>query len=149
MLVNLWERLVSGVRHALGGYVPRRWISFGGVGALGMATDAGFTGVLHGMLGLPFALARPLPIFFSMTQNYLLNNRLTFGDVQHRGTVPMIRGWAVYVACQMAGAVVNWGVSVSLHGTGMPWPIALLGGVAMGTVINFVMARRVVWRRTD
>ncbi len=146
MLVNLWERLVSGVRRALGGHVPRRWISFGGVGALGMVTDTGVTGVLHGIIGLPFALARPLPILFSMTQNYLLNNRLTFGDVQHRGTVPMIRGWAVYVACQMGGAVVNWGTSVGLHWTGMPWLIASLCGVAMGTVINFVLARR-VWKK--
>lgn len=147
MLVNLWERLISGVRHALGGRVPKRWISFGGVGALGMTTDALLTGALHGMLGLPFVLARPLPILCSMTQNYLLNNRLTFGDVRYRGATSQIRGWVVYVACQVIGAVVNWGASVGLHWTGLPWQIALFGGVASGTVINFVMANRLVWRR--
>ncbi len=147
MRANLWERLVSITQNALGGRVPKQWISFGGVGALGMATDALLTYVLHGMIGLSFALARPLPILFSMTQNYLLNNRLTFGDVQHRGAAPMILGWIRYVACQMTGAVVNWGTSVGLHWMGTPWLIALLGGVACGTVMNFIMAKRWVWRR--
>ena len=146
MIANLWEWLVSGVRRALGGHVPRQWISFGGVGALGMVTDAAFTGILHGLIGLPFALARPVPILLSMTQNYLLNNRLTFGDVQHRGAAPMIRGWAVYVACQTTGAVVNYIGSVALHWWGLPWLFALIGGVVLGTVINFAMAKRLVWR---
>ena len=146
MLANLWEWLVTGVRIALGERVPRQWISFGGVGALGMATDALLTGILHGMMELSFALARPLPILLSMTQNYLLNNRLTFNDAQHRGTASMIRGWAAYVACQMAGAVVNWSGSVALHWTGLPWLLALFVGVALGTVINFVMAKRLVWK---
>ena len=141
-----WELLVSIVRGAVHCRVPRRWISFGGVGALGTGTDAGVTAVLHGVLDAPFAWARTASILSGMTQNYLLNNALTFRDKRRRGGVRMASGWALYAASQSIGAGTNWGVSVALHGVGVPWPAALLSGVMAGVVINFVTARQFVWK---
>ena len=140
-----WELLVSIARGAAHCRVPRRWISFGGVGALGTATDAALTGLLHGLLGAPFAWARTASILAGMTQNYLFNNALTFRAERRQGNAPMARGWALYAACQSIGAGTNWGVSVALHGTGTPWPAALFGGVLAGFAINFLTARRFVW----
>lgn len=141
-----WELLVSIVRGAVHCRVPRRWISFGGVGALGTGTDAAVTAILHGVLDVPFAWARTASILSGMTQNYLLNNALTFRDKRRRGGKRMAGGWVLYAAFQSIGAGTNWGVSVMLHGAGTPWPAALLSGVMAGVVINFITAREFVWR---
>ena len=145
----LWEFMVSVVRAALRGKVPRRWISFGGVGTLGMLLDAGLMWFLHGVLGIGFAWARPVPILLSMTQNYILNNALTFADRRRRGAVILTRGWALSVVGNACGALVNWGVSVGVYSLGAPWLVALVGGVAAGMVVNYAIARLVVWPDPD
>ena len=142
-----WELLVSIARGVLRATVPRRWISFGGVGAIGTATDTLLTGIAYGLFDLPFALARPAGILAGMTQNYLLNNLLTFSDRRHRGLAACMRGWGLYAATQSVGSVVNWAVSVGTHALGTPWFIALMLGVAAGVVVNFLMATKVVWRK--
>lgn len=139
-----WELLISLAAGVLRSRIPRRWLSFCAVGTLGIATDATLTVALHQWLGLPFILARPLTILAAMTQNYLLNNRLTFTEVEH-ASGRRLRGWTIYVACQIAGAVANWSVSAVLYSTGLPWPAALLAGVAAGTAINLATALKFVW----
>ena len=142
-----WELLVSIGRGLLHGRMPRRWISFCGVGALGTATDATLTGILHVAFGVPFFLARPAPILAAMTQSYLLNNWLTFGDVRRRGASPLLRGWTLFAAGVSVGASANWAVSAKVYAWGVPWPVALLAGIAAGVVINFIAARMIVWRK--
>ena len=142
----LWEFLVSIVRAVLRGRVPRRWISFGGVGALGSVLDASLMWLLHGALGIGFAWARPVPILFGMTQNYFLNNALTFPDRRRRGGGGLTRGWALSALGNACGALVNWGVSVGVYSLGAPWLVALGGGVAAGAVVNYMAARDIVWR---
>lgn len=142
-----WELLVSVAASAMRGRVPRRWLSFAGVGSLGTAADALLTGVLYHGYGAPFMLARALAIFVAMTQNYLLNNSLTFATAQHRGERARLRGWSIYVVCQTVGALANWSVSVALHSAGLPWPAALLAGVAAGTALNLASALKIVWRQ--
>ena len=142
-----WELLVSVVRGLLHGHMPRRWISFCGVGALGTITDATLTGILHVLFGLPFFLARPLPILAAMTQSYLLNNWLTFSDVRRRGAPRLLRGWMLFAASVSIGASVNWGVSSQSYAWGAPWPAALIAGILAGVVINFLAVKTIVWRK--
>ena len=142
-----WELLVSAMRGLLHGRMPRRWISFCGVGALGTITDATLTGILHVLFGLPFFLARPLPILAAMTQSYLLNNWLTFSDVRRRGGARLLRGWMLFAASVSIGASVNWGVSSQSYAWGAPWPAALIAGILAGVVINFLAVKTIVWRK--
>ena len=141
-----WELLVSTARGALRAPVPRRWISFGGVGALGTATDTLVTGIVYSLVGTPFAAARAVGIFAGMTQNYLLNNQLTFGDRRRYGRAWM-QGWGLYAVSQAIGTAANWGVSVGTHALGVPWVLALMLGVAAGAVLNFLTAGKFVWRK--
>ena len=80
-----------------------------------------------------------------MTQNYLLNNALTFGDRRRRGHA-LTSGWGLYAISQSIGSATNWGVSVGTHALGVPWVMALMLGVAAGAVINFLTASGFVWR---
>ena len=144
--VVLWELLVSVLRGVTRGRVPRRWLSFGCVGALGTLTDMAATGLLHVGLGVPFAFVRVPGIVAGMTQNYFLNNHLTFRDARRHGAAPLARGWALYAACQTLGASANWLVSVGGFAAGLSWPVAVIGGVAVGFGVNFATASRLVWR---
>ena len=143
----LWELLVSVLRGVLRGLVPRRWLSFGCVGAMGFVTDMAVTGFLHGTLAVPFPFARSPAIAAGMAQNYFLNNHLTFHDASRRGPAPLAQGFMLYAACQALGAGANWLVSVACFKAGLPWPIAVVAGAAVGFGINFVTASKLVWRR--
>ena len=141
-LAGQWQLLVSIARGALRLRLPRRWLSFAGVGALGTVTDAVLTGVCIGFGGLPFGAARTVGLGIGMTQNYLLNNRLTFPETR---AAPTFRGWALFGVCQALGAVANWGVSVTSYLVGAPWFGAVLLGAAAGMALNLWTASKLVW----
>lgn len=140
-LATSWEVLVSALRSTLPLRVPRRWLSFAGVGALGTVTDVACTGVGMG-LGLPFGWARSGGVLIGMVQNYLLNNSLTFAA---DGQPATLRGLALYAACQALGASANWGLSMASFAAGAPWFVALLIGVFAGNALNFLTASWLVW----
>lgn len=140
-LATGWEVLVSALCAALPLRVPRRWLSFAGVGALGTVTDVACTALGLG-LGLPFGWARSGGVLVGMVQNYLLNNALTFAT---DGRPATLRGLAVYGICQALGTGANWGLSMASFTAGAPWLVALLIGVVAGNTLNFVTASRLVW----
>ena len=144
---TFWELLVSVARGVFRAAVPRRWISFGGVGALGTASDTLATGIAYNLLDAPFAVGRVIGLFVGMAQNYLLNNQLTFADRRRRGFGNLVRGWGIYAASQSVGSAVNWGVSVGTHALGVPWVAAVMLGVGTGAVVNYLGAAQVVWGR--
>ena len=140
-LATGWEVLVSALRATLPLRLPRRWLSFAGVGALGTVTDVAFTGLGLGV-GLSFGWARTSGVLIGMVQNYLLNNALTFAV---DGRPATLRGLALYGACQALGTGANWGLSMASFAAGAPWFVALLIGVVAGNTLNFVTASRLVW----
>jgi len=143
----LWELLVSLEYCVFRGRIRRRWLGFASVGSLGLVTDTVLTGLLVTVAGVPFAWARPLPVLVAMTQNYAMNNHFTFRDATRSGASALASGWVLYVVCQTVGATVNWAVSVMVYGLGAPWFLALPVGVLAGMVVNFLAARRFVWKR--
>lgn len=142
----LWELSNSLAWNLLRGRMPRRLIAFGTVGVSGSLVDGAVTGVLHALLEVPFLVARPAGILVGMTNNFLLNNLVTFRDRQ-RGPGQLLRGWLLYAGCQSAGALTNYGTSVTLKWLGLWWPLALLGGIAAGVTLNYLSADRMVWRK--
>lgn len=140
-----WELVNSLTWNILRGRVPRRLVAFGTVGVSGSLADATVTGVLHSLLGVPFSAARPAGILAGMTNNFLLNNLVTFRD-RRRERWQLLRGWLLYAGFQSVGALTNYGVSITLNWLGLWWPLALLAGIAAGTTLNYLTASRMVWR---
>lgn len=140
-----WELVNSLAWNVLRGRVPRRMVAFGTVGVSGSLADATVTGVLHSLLGVPFSAARPAGILAGMTNNFLLNNLVTFRD-RRRKRWQLLRGWLLYAGFQSVGALTNYGVSITLNWLGLWWPLALLAGIAAGTTLNYLTASRMVWR---
>ena len=140
-LATGWGVLVSALRATLPLRLPRRWLSFAGVGALGTVTDVAVTGLGLG-LGLPFGWARSGGVLVGMVQNYLLNNGLTFAA---DGRPATLRGLGLYGLCQVFGTGANWGLSMASFAVGAPWLVALLIGVVAGNLLNFLTASWFVW----
>ena len=146
-LRTLGEAAVSLAWNLLRGRLSRRVISFGSVGALGTLWDVIITTVLHTVLGAPFWAARTAGALAGLSNNYLLNNLLTFRDRRHESG-RLLRGWLLSGSWQSFGALVNYGTSVALYSLGLWWPLAMAGGIAAGVTLNYTTASRLVWRKT-
>jgi dolichol-phosphate mannosyltransferase len=116
------------------------------VGATGMAVDLAALALLLDFLPLP--VSRGLAIWGAMTWNFTLNRHFTFRGERQRDVV---KQYGLFCASCLAGALVNWGVSVGL-GRGVPFCgrhllFAAGLGVIAGTGLNYLFSRYVTFRR--
>ena len=112
------------------------------VGVSGMAVDLLiYALLLRGGVALP--VARALAIFIAMSWNFALNRRVSFSG--SRFGRPIIEQYLLWLASSGLGAVTSWGVAVSLTSftTFFAWHvfIAAILGIAVGSLINFILAR--------
>ena len=127
--------------------VVARLASFAAVGASGFVLDIACYLSLQ-WLGLDHRVARALSFWPAATWNWFLNRRVTF---QRRVPDRHVPQWARFVAGSLVGLTVNAGgyallttfVGYFIH---RHW-LALLVGVALGGMVNFVLATRYVYRR--
>ena len=125
--------------------IPVRFVLYGAVGAVGVLLHLG---VLRGALnaGMPFAQAQTLATGLAMTGNFLLNNLVTYRDLQLRGW-RLLPGLATfYVACSI-GFFTNLAVSETLVEKGLPWIWAGLGGLGISSMWNYGVTNVITWRR--
>ena len=114
------------------------------VGALGTVVNlAALTGLMSARV--PVRLAVALAIWISMTSNFLLNRRFSFSFARHG---PWWGQYLRFVTASSVGAVVNYALTVLLlnHFAHMAAQLAALFGIAVGTGINFVASRYLVFR---
>ncbi len=139
----------SGSRRHRAARTVARLVAFAGVGASGFVLDiACYVGLQW--LGMDHRLARVVSFWPAATWNWFLNQKVTFhGRPRDRH----VRQWARFVAGSLAGLTVNAG-SYALLTTFVAYFIdrrwlALLFGVALGGLLNFVLATRYVYRRSS
>ena len=128
------------------GILPPRFIFFALVGASGVLVHIALLTTLHAN-ALGFALSQSIATLGAMTTNYLINNQVTYSDARLRGLALVGGALRFYLVCAL-GAFANLSVATQLFGHGVPWYLAGLAGVVMGSVWNFVLASALVWRRT-
>ena len=133
--------------HAFARGGPVRVVCFALVGASGFVID------LSCYLGLQWAgvehrLARFCSFWPAVTWNWLLNRRVTFRE---RPSQPPVRQWAKFVGGCLMGLVANVGgyvVLTSFIGVFDRYRVlALVAGVALGGVVNFLIATLYVYQR--
>jgi len=116
------------------------------VGLAGAAVDIGTVYLLMGAVGL--YAAGMLAWVAAVTTTWALNRAWTFAA--HEAPGGMLRQWAVFVAANSLGFVLNRGTFVVLVAT-VPFCAAhpvvpVMAGVLAGLFVNFTMSRRVVFR---
>ncbi|WP_374621863.1 GtrA family protein [Devosia sp.] len=124
----------------IGGIVP-----FAVVGAIGFGVD-GLSLMLLMTIGLPPLIARPPAFLIAVTATFLLNRVFTFTERRAASARSEAAG---YLAVQVLGALVNYGVFAAVLGmipTIHPL-LALAAGSIVGMVFNFAVLRTLVYRR--
>ena len=143
--LNFMRHLYRLYRYKFGG--PARLLCFILVGTSGLVIDvAVYLGLQW--IGLEHRLARFLSFWPAVTWNWRLNRSFTFGE-RHRE--PHVRQWGKFVAGSLVGLSVNVGGYTVLTSYVDAFAhrrlLALLFGVLLATLVNFLLANLYVYRR--
>ena len=127
------------------GVFSPRFLVYALVGATGLGVQMV---ALLGFLAIDgdrFAPAQLFATGVAVTNNYFLNNLLTWRDRRLKGW-QMLRGFAGFCVISTAGAVANIGVAEWLFAQEPKWWLAGLAGAVMGGLWNYSMSSRLVWQ---
>ena len=123
-----------------------QFIRFGVVGLLGFVWDTSTVYLARGTIGLlPAAM---LAFLVAATLNWAVNRAWTFRHSSDGKS--LLRQWALYMAANSLGFVLNRGTVAFLVLTSVACreqPIlALVAGAAAGLAANFILSQRFVFR---
>ena len=122
----------------------KQFIKFALVGLTGLFV--GLSALNIGMLIFHnFLTANIIAFLLAVTWNFLLNHRFTFGKTDKH----IFRQWLEFTTACLAGAGVNWAISMTLYYSQdffhSHYNLAALTGVAGGCMFNFISARYYVF----
>ncbi|MCC6681789.1 MAG: glycosyltransferase family 2 protein [Phycisphaeraceae bacterium] len=118
------------------------------VGASGVVVNLAVLTLLYNLLGVRETIAIAVAIVVSVVSNFFLNRRFTFGYARGGSLLKQFLGFA---GASALGAIVNYSVAILAlaYAPGVTVPqVAALLGIASGMVINFLVNRLFVFRRT-
>jgi dolichol-phosphate mannosyltransferase len=130
----------------IGNVVPVRFISFGLIGSFGVLLHLLIVYVLFELSAVPFAQAQATATALVLVNNYALNNVLTYRDKRRRGW-GWWRGLGTFALACGIGAIANVGIASYLFQQGHAgWLTAAIAGILVGSLWNYVMTARTLWR---
>ena len=142
----LWEYLQLILDKALGHIVPARFISFTMVGGIGVLVHFAVLTLLFKGVGLAFAIAQTGATIFAISNNFFLNNILTYSDQRLRG-LRLLYGWITFNLVCAVGAAANVGIADWLFERPTYWVVSALAGILVSVVWNYVVSGLVTWRK--
>ncbi|GGB35418.1 dolichol monophosphate mannose synthase [Sphingomonas metalli] len=142
----LWEYFQLILDKAFGRIVPVRFVSFALVGGFGLAVHFLILSAFYLGLQTGFGLAQTAATIVAITNNFVLNNLLTYRDQRLRGPA-LLRGWVTFNLVCATGAVANIGVAEWLFGRETYWVLSAVAGVLVSVVWNYAMSSLFTWRR--
>lgn len=130
---------------AIGDFIPPTFALFVLVGCIGAAVHVLLLWLQLFSFHMSFGSAQIIATLFAMTANFLLNNVITYRDRRLHGWL-LLRGLIIfYIACSI-GVLINIKSADITRGAGLPWYIAGLFGLAVGSVWNYGVTRIFTWR---
>lgn len=139
------------VRDALAGEgagnEARMFLLFGLVGAAAFVVDALVLTLCVGE-GISRELGRVISLFVSMNFTFAVNRAFVFTRFR---AAPLAQQWALYIASNTLGALVNYGVFLALTAPGALFAgrniLAVACGSVAGLAFNFTASRLTAFRR--
>ncbi|MBB5057211.1 dolichol-phosphate mannosyltransferase [Granulicella aggregans] len=128
-----------------GDVIPSRFAVFALVGAVGLFTHMLCLGLLLRGLHWSFNEAQSVAAFVAMTENFFVNNLITYRDRSLRGARLVTGLMSFWLACSF-GAWANVSFARSLLQSGMPWIAAGAAGVVLGSVWNYTVSSLFTWQ---
>jgi dolichol-phosphate mannosyltransferase len=144
-LVSL-EYLQLLVDKTVGGVIPSRFVIFSVVGAVGVGLAFTVLYLCVSVFGLPFFASQAIATFAAMTENFFLNNSMTYRDRRLRGR-RMWTGLLTFYVASSIGAIINVRIAELGRSLGAPWYTAGICGLAVGAVWNFGVTSFTTWRQ--
>jgi dolichol-phosphate mannosyltransferase len=138
-----WEYLMLIGDKLIGHVVPIRFISFVGIGAVGVIVNLATLWFML-LFGFSFTLAETLGTFVAMISNFMLNNQLTYRDRRLKGW-GLLRGLLAFCIGCSIGSLAGVGIAAQILGRGTSWWLAGLAGAGVGVVWNYVIASNYTW----
>jgi dolichol-phosphate mannosyltransferase len=128
----------------MGGVIPLRMALYMLVGGIGLVTHlVVFLLISHFFRG-SFVEAQVTAAFVAMTENFVLNNLITFRNRCFRGG-QMLTGAARFVAACSFGALANIIFARALLQDGVEWYVAGFAGIVLGSVWNLSVSSAITW----
>jgi dolichol-phosphate mannosyltransferase len=127
-----------------GGLLPLRFLSFAGVGALGVLVHLAVLAGLRGTVPISFEAAQASATLVAMIFNFQLNNLVTYRDQRLRGR-RFWRGLLLFVLVCGVGAAANIGIAQVLYRGHSGWNASGAVGAAIGVVWNYAVSATLVW----
>ena len=119
-------------------------IIFGIMGLSDTVLNTGLVYVFYGYLRWPLPLPVALASELAILNNYLWNDRWTFG--RH---APSLRRFARFNLSSLGGLAMTTGATSALTTSGVPYLLALLVAVAAAALSNFAASALWVWRMSE
>lgn len=142
----LWEYLQLLLDKSFGHIVPARFIGFLLVGGVGLIVHFAVLASLFRELGLEFWIAQAAATMTATSNNFFLNNMLTYRDQRLTGW-GLFTGWISFNLVCAIGALANVGVARWLFQHQNFWMVSALAGIAVTTVWNYAMSSIFTWNR--
>ena len=128
-----------------GGLIPVRFTVFALVGTTGLVAHLFCLTILLKVFGLNFSLAQAIAALVAMTENFFLNNLITYRDRSLKGIYLFWGLGSFWLACAF-GAWANVIFARSLLQTGVPWYFAGLAGTVLSSVWNYSISNLLTWK---
>ncbi len=142
----LWEYLQLILDKAFGRVIPVRFMSFALVGGFGLVVHFLILSISYLAVGSTFATAQAIATIFAITNNFFLNNILTYRDQRLRGPA-LLRGWVTFNLVCATGAAANVGMADWLFERNTFWVLSAVAGVLVSVVWNYAMSSLFTWRK--
>jgi len=141
----LWDYGMLLLDKLVGGYVPVRFVAFIMVGGIGVFIHMAILTALYQSIGVGFVASQLWATLVAMTANYVINNVITYRDLQLKGW-DWLKGWFSFVLACSIGAVANVGVAGYLFAEDTGWLLAGFAGIIVGAVWNYAITQLYTWR---
>jgi putative flippase GtrA len=115
---------------------------FGVVGLINSGVDAGIFFLALGAITNSLVLANIIAWIVAVSSSYVMNTRFTFAE---HAKPFSFSDYAVFTLTQVGGLVANTGMLV-IAAPYMPLLAAKILGILAGFVVNFTLARVIVFR---
>jgi dolichol-phosphate mannosyltransferase len=139
------EYLVLVIDKLTGGMLPIRFTAFTLVGAAGMVTHLACLALLIRVFHWQFVSAQIASTYVAMTENFFLNNLVTWRDCSLRGMRLITGLFSFWLACSF-GAWANVIFARSLFEDGSRWYLAGIAGIILSSVWNYSVSNLFVWQ---
>jgi dolichol-phosphate mannosyltransferase len=129
-----------------GRIVPMRFVTFSLVGAAGATTHLATLAVMMKFFHMHFLPAQIMATYLAMTENFFLNNLVTWWDRSLRGLGLVTGLVSFWVACSF-GAWANVVFARALLQSGAHWYLAGIAGITLSSVWNYSMSNLFTWQK--